>query len=559
MELSTELISQFAKITNDNKTDKKTETTVFGTVKLYDGEYYVQLDGSDLLTPIETTTDVAEGERVTVMIKNHSATVTGNVSSPSAKSEDVKEVGGKVEAIGKQITEFETVVADKVTTTDLQAVNAIIDSLRTKTANITNADIVNAEIDNLQAKYAELEYIDAKTIEALNADIENLRADFAEIGDISTEDLEAINADIDNLKAYNAEFTYVSADVLSAIRADIKKLDVDKLSAEKADMKYANIDFANINQAAVQKIFSDSGIIKDLIVSEGKITGELVGVTIKGDLIEGATIKADKLVVKGSDGLYYKLNLESGTFAEGEVVPTDGIHGSVIVAESITAEKIAVDDLVAFGATIGGFNIKTNSLYSGVKESVDNTTIGVYIDDTGQFALGDGSNYLKFYQDEEGHYILDISASSIKFTASDTTVEGVLEDLQKTTNDIVEWSQSPEGYDMTFKSLVEYTTKFNDEYIKDYDERIKYIKFVDGEIRLGKEIREGEDDFTLAIANDRISFKQNNVEVAYISNDKLYITEAEVEVLTVTKTSRIGHFETIVRSNGNVGEYWVDD
>lgn len=423
MELSTELISQFAKVINDGKPDTKSETTNFGTIKLYDGAYYVQLDGSDLLTPITTTTDVVEGERVTVMIKNHSATVTGNVSSPAARTDDVKE-------IGKQITEFETVVADKVTTTDLQAVNAIIESLRAKTANITNADIVNAEIDNLQAKYAELEYVDAKTIEALNADIENLRAEFAEIGDISTENLEAINADIDNLKAYNAEFTYVSADVLSAFKADIKELDTNKLSAEQADLKYANIDFANITQAAVTKIFSESGIIKDLVVSEGAITGELVGVTIKGDLIEGNTVKADKLVVKGSDGLYYKLNFESGNFESAEEVPDDGIHGSVIVAESITAEKIAVDDLVAFGATIGGFHITTNSLYSGVKESVDNTTRGVYLDNTGQLAFGDANNFLKFYQDDEGNYKLEISASSMKISTSSKTVETVLNDIQ---------------------------------------------------------------------------------------------------------------------------------
>lgn len=423
MELSTELISQFAKVINDGKTDKKSETTNFGTIKLYDGAYYVQLDGSDLLTPITTTTDVVDGERVTVMIKNHSATVTGNISSPAARTEDVKE-------IGKQITEFETVVADKVTTTDLQAINAIIESLRAKTANITSAEIVNAEINNLQAKYAELEYVDAKTIEALNADIENLRADFAKIGDISTETLEAINADIDNLKAYNAEFTYVSADVLSAFKADIKELDANKLSAKEADIKYANIDFANITEAAVTKIFSESGIIKDLIVSEGKITGELVGVTIKGDLIEGNTVKADKLVVKGSDGLYYKLNFEGGTFAEGEIVPTDGLHGSIIVAESITAEKIAVDDLVAFGATIGGFHISSNSLYSGVKSDVNNTTRGIYLDNTGQLAFGDGNNFLKFYQDQNGNYKLEISASSMKISTSSKTVEEVLTDIQ---------------------------------------------------------------------------------------------------------------------------------
>ena len=80
----------------------------------------------------------------------------------------------------------------------------------------------------------------------------------------------------------------------------------------------------------------------------------MVGVTIKGDLIEGNTIKADKLVVKGSDGLYYKLNVSAET-VETEQTDQNSLNGSIITAKSITATKISVEDLVAFDATIGGF------------------------------------------------------------------------------------------------------------------------------------------------------------------------------------------------------------
>ena len=86
MALSSDLVSQFVKVTND-KTEIKTETTVNGTIVEYEGKKYVRIDGSDLLTPYETTTDVENGERVKVMIKNHTATVTGNVSSPSARTD----------------------------------------------------------------------------------------------------------------------------------------------------------------------------------------------------------------------------------------------------------------------------------------------------------------------------------------------------------------------------------------------------------------------------------------------------------------------------------------
>lgn len=426
MSLSSDLISQFVKITKD-EAKVQGESTVHGTV-VYSGRLYVKLDGSDLLTPVSTTASVKDGDRVSVTIGNHTATITGNVTDPSASSVTVTEHSD-------QISEFEIIVAHRVVADDIEAVNARVEALMATIAEIGSLsadeiEAVYAEIETILAKIVDAEYLKATDIDAINAEIENLRATFGDFENLSAEDLEAVNASIDFLKAYSADFTYVSTEVLAAVKADIKELNTEKLSAKDADIRYANIDFANIGEAAIRKLFSDSGIIADLVMSDGKVTGTLVGVTIIGDLIKGGTVQADKLVIKGEDGLYYKLNIEGGATTSEQVTEEDlqnGLSGSIIVAKSITAEKVAVDDLVAFGATIGGFNITANALYSGAKESVDNTTQGIYQDKDGQFAVGDGNNYLKFFKDEDGNYKLDIAASTIRL-GSGKTVEQVVEE-----------------------------------------------------------------------------------------------------------------------------------
>lgn len=426
MSLSNDLISQFVKVTNDTK-KTNTGATVYGTIVTYNDKNYVRIDGSEsgLLTPISTTTDVKNGERVTVSIKDHVATVTGNISSPAARTDDVKEAGNKID-------EFDTIVSYKITTDDIKAINAIFDKLKADSANVSDLNAVYAEIETLQAVIANLEHVSAKDIEVIDADIENLRAIFGKFTDLSTEELKAINADIDSLLAYTADFTYVSADKLSAMNAEIKRLDTEKLSAKDADLKYANIDFSNIGKAAMEYFYAQSGLIKDITIENGVITGELIGVTIKGELIEAGTVKADKLVVKGEDGLYYKLNVEAGVTSSEQVSDEDlqnGLSGEAIIAKTITAEKISVEDLVAFGATIGGFHITDTAIYSGVKETVDNTTNGIYMDNSGQFAVGDSNNFFRYFQDEDGNYRLEISAASILFGTSGKTVEDAVNDI----------------------------------------------------------------------------------------------------------------------------------
>lgn len=308
MALSNDLISQFVKATKDT-TKNITESIVYGTVQ--EDTSMVLIDGSDVPTPVTTSVVLNKDDRVTILLKNHEAIVTGNTTSPAPRKDDVLDVS-----------------------------------------------------------------------------------------------------------------------VIKAVEAKIVNLETEKLSAEDIEGKYANIDFSNITKATMKEFYATSGIIKDAVLQNGVITGELSGVKISGDLVLANTLIADRLIIKGKDGLYYKLNTD-GVTVEKDQTEQNSLNGAIITAKTITASKIKVTDLQAFGATIGGFKISENSLYSGVKSSPTNTTRGIYLGSDGQLFFGDATNYIKYIIDADGNSKLQIAADNITFGAN-RNLETVLSDASKT-------------------------------------------------------------------------------------------------------------------------------
>lgn len=115
------------------------------------------------------------------------------------------------------------------------------------------------------------------------------------------------------------------------------------------------------------------------------------------------------------------------------------------------------------------------------------------------------------------------------------------------TENITQLLQTSSGWDFQWQEITETITELAGTVSTTYEERLKYIRFIDGEIWLGRDPDPGEDDFKVVISNERIRFLQNNIEVAYISNQKLYITNAEI-----TDRLDIGNFYFSPRSNGNM-------
>lgn len=448
MALSHDVVSQFAKMIN--KPEEKKEETVKGTFKLINGESYVQLDGSNIYTPVTSTVEAEDGDRVNVLLKDHAALLTSNITSPSARNKDVTALRDEVDEQGNTIQQMDNSIKQQGNSI-IQINNAINEQ-----NNIINAhgNRIDAQ-DNIIQQHGNVIQQHGDDITSMNNTIVSQGNSISQMNDTITSQGNTITAH-DNritanennitaqgntiaahgttLETFNSNIQILnSAFVIhDGVMEGLAQIIVNDLTTNHLNTVYANIDFSNIQMAAVTKLFTDSGIIKDLIVQEGKITGELVGVTIKGDLIEGNTIVADKLVIKGSNGLYYKLNTNGETVAS-EQTNQNSLNGSIITAHSITADRIQVTDLVAFGATIGGYHIDTHSLYSGVKSSVDNSTAGVFLGDDGQMAIGDNENYIKFYKDQNNDYKLDISADSIKFGSSSKTIQEEMDEIRDET------------------------------------------------------------------------------------------------------------------------------
>lgn len=577
MALSSDLVSQFVKVTNNGKSDQK-ETVAYGTFKLTDGKAYVQLDGSTMTTPVTSSADAKDGDRVTVLIKNHNVIVTGNITHPSINenSEPIDKLNAKFDSVTAEVGDFKSLYAK-----DFEAINGKFETLEAK----------NGEFEQLHAEHAEFKTVITEKVETDFMEVnEELVAQSAKI-----ENLEATDAEFRTLKSDYGEFKTLTADNFVAANGKI-----DDLIANKADITWANIDFANVDVAKLGEFFAKSGIIQDIITENGTVTGELVGVTIKGDLIEGNTIVADKLVIRDENGLYYALNTRAvtedsladayvkssevinaveGTLIDGVTTTTgeavysylsedntasyyclvDGVYyavdietgaievkqteynsldGRIITAKTIAAEKIAVTDLVAFGATIGGFNIKgrevdeetgkvvVGAIYSGAKAAVDSNHPGSYLDDEGQFAFGDSSSYMKYYKllDEAGNEIVDESGNPIYrlIISADSVIFGKSGSLASELEDLA--------------NNVKIGTYTNPD---------------TGDSKPSVELSEEDGDDKLLLTNENVVFVDGENEGTKVTKDSVATNN-----ITLDGEFRHGSLAWGFRANGNYGLMW---
>ena len=474
MALSKDVMSQFAKAMVPKQESK--EATLNATYKKIDGKEYVQLDGSDILTPVTSSVVAETDDRVKVIIKDHAATVIGNITSPSARNKDLNTLKDEVDENGNTIKRMDTVIQQQQTSINqidtkinqhdvlINQHDTVINQHGDTISSINNTLIlqgnaIEANNNSIIAQGNQIESIN-NTVKEQGNSIVSINNTIVQQGNdikLNANNIEAqgntikqqgdtinsinnkviaqgntIDAHDTKIKAHDSDINIINSGfvIKDGVLTGLSKIILNDLETNTLKAGYAKIDFSNIGIAAIEKLFTDSGIIKDLIVDKGHITGELVGVTIKGDLIEGNTIKADKLVIKGSDGLYYKLNT-NGETVESEQTTENSLDGSIITAKSITASKIQVTDLVAFGATIGGFDITNDSIHTHLKDSINSNANGLFFGKDGQIYIGDNNNKLKYYKDDNGQWRFEISADSIKINTHSKTITEELEEIRE--------------------------------------------------------------------------------------------------------------------------------
>lgn len=420
MGLSNDLMSQFAKATV-NKT-KETESTVYGVVKEYEGKRYVMLDGSDRLIPLPASSAaVMPDDRVSIKIKNHTTTITGNMSSPAARIGDVEEIDGKY-----------AVYIPKI-----EADHAVIENLEATYAKITELDAINGRFE---------------TIEAYEADIEKLKSDYAEIKEFS-----ANHATINDLDVVKAD--------IADLNADVGKIDTLMFGSATGDVVHS--DFANMLVTQINQALIDSAMIK----------------SVNADTINGGTINANKVSIASDDGRLVlereqiKIHDESGKLrvliGDTNIDEDDGDEGDgdkdryciciwdsdgnpIFDATGIT-EYAVRDDLIKTNmvadAAISAGKIDMESLFSSINDGTRTIKSSrIYYDDKNQ-TLDVAFKELSDDVSSNGSWIA-MNKESIESRVWEQYADKVTGDLR---SDYSELKQTTEGFQSEVRST--YATK----------------------------------------------------------------------------------------------------
>ena len=111
-----------------------------------------------------------------------------------------------------------------------------------------------------------------------------------------------------------------------------------------------------------------------------------------------------------------------------------------------------------------------------------------------------------------------------------------------------QFQQTSENFEFNINNVTSQINQLDGDTQQKFQELNTYFRITENGTELGK----SDSDIILKQQNDRISFIQNNTEVAYISNSTLYITDARFLVSIV-----IGNFAFKPRANGNLSLIYV--
>ena len=405
MSIDRSILSEFIKATNDNKETKQTQ--LYGTVVTQGNSKCVKIDGSEIVTPVRSITDIKDDERVMVSIKDHMATVTGNMTNPSVGNDRVESAEGKIDR-------FDHLFAGNITAENIAAGSITADKILA--GSITTDKLMAESIiaDKIAANAIESKHIKADTIESNHIKTNVIEAEHIKAGVINAEHI--ISGTITADKIQSGSITAGSGIIADGAigNAQISKIDAAKIEAGIIDTSKVTIQGSNGHlrlKGNRLQVFNGVGTQAKERVSVGDVNGDG---TIYG------------LRVRGADGQTILLD-ENGVKSEGI---TDG---------SITNDKISED------ANIDGAKLNINSVVSKINEDGTETIQGTKIEVDGT-TLETKLYDIKMKQDENTDSIsqaqtqINANTNSLKLKVDEQTYTNDKKDmtskLDKNTSEI---------------------------------------------------------------------------------------------------------------------------
>ena len=138
----------------------------------------------------------------------------------------------------------------------------------------------------------------------------------------------------------------------------------------------------------------------------------------------------------------------------------------------------------------------------------------------------------------------EVSRDFVSKGAFDTYQETVSSSFEQTAEDIT----------ARFNSVSQSVDAVDGKVDANKRELESYIRFDEDGIELGR----SDSPFIAELSNTELAFKENGQKVAYISNNKMYITDSEIKNKLSFGSPSQGFYDFIPRSNGNLSFTWRD-
>ena len=293
MGLSSELASQFAKVTNDSSRNTN-GTKLYGTITMLGEVPHVKLDGTEELTPISRTVEVAEGDRVEVMIANHSATVTGNLTDPSIGIVRAGNLESKItqtaEQIQLQVSDLEKNLDSKITQTATEIRSEVSDLDGRFSENITTVE--NGIREDLTNSLASM----SDTLTGLSNDLTGLE-------ESTNSSISTINTNIEsltfNVSDLNSKITQTATEIRSEVSAEVTDLNATIVNTETGIRDTINVEVANLDSKITQTATS---IQSEVSAKFKTVDGEIEKFSKFKQTVEGFSFMGNGGTVKINGG-----------------------------------------------------------------------------------------------------------------------------------------------------------------------------------------------------------------------------------------------------------------
>lgn len=404
-------------------------------------------------------------------------------------------------------------------------IGKLVEELRYTLSNLDDSNISRAGIS-----LTKIQGVDAELARITQAEIGKVKIGAAQIQDLKAQVAQIVTAVIQTAVIDWAQIEELKAAIIEVLHAEI----------QVGTFTLAEVENLLAEALVLKKGTAESMYITNLAVTSANLLSAMLG----------------KLVLKGEDGKYYQVMIGSdGTIHTQEVQPSEAeieagetesglgivdtsanfadltaqnIKGNEAIFQTILAQSMTAGKLTAGEAMIASATIPTlyatsiqaigNSLDLSANESISlivggnvQALEGLIYD--AQEQLGDIENALEGKAEQE-----TVLRLSTELTQTAQGITAVINRVEAVEGENAEVGEILAAYQLTFRM--------------DAD---------------GVTIGKSSSGFDVRIDNEKLSFRENGQEIAYVSNSQLFITAAEI-----TQSLTIGNYRFSRMEDGSL-------